>query len=74
MVAIALYCFIICIVSALTGSRILRLFGISIPIVRLSKRGGIYFITWLTARLAGVYMPMIGQIDSLIKNKKNGNI
>ena len=38
------------------------------------KRGGIYFITWLTVCLAGVYIPMIGQFDSLIKNKKNGNI
>jgi multiple antibiotic resistance protein len=36
---IAIYCFIICIVSALIGSWILRLFGISIPIVQLA--GGI---------------------------------
>jgi multiple antibiotic resistance protein len=36
---IAIYCFGICIVSALVGSWILRLFGISIPIVQLA--GGI---------------------------------
>ncbi|HXB90739.1 MAG TPA: MarC family protein [Puia sp.] len=36
---IALYCFAICTVSALVGSWILRLFGLSIPIVQLA--GGI---------------------------------
>ncbi len=36
---IALYCFVICTVSALIGSWILKLFGISIPIVQLA--GGI---------------------------------
>jgi multiple antibiotic resistance protein len=36
---IALYCFAICVVSTLIGSWILRLFGISIPIVQLA--GGI---------------------------------
>ena len=36
---IAIYCFIICMVSALIGSWVLRLFGISIPIVQLA--GGI---------------------------------
>jgi multiple antibiotic resistance protein len=36
---IALYCFAICIVSALIGSWIMRLFGISIPIVQLA--GGV---------------------------------
>jgi multiple antibiotic resistance protein len=36
---IALYCFVICIVSALIGSWIMRLFGISIPIVQLA--GGV---------------------------------
>src|ERR1700742_1463818 len=36
---VAFYCFIICTVSALIGSWILKLFGISIPIVQLA--GGI---------------------------------
>ncbi|HXB92185.1 MAG TPA: MarC family protein, partial [Puia sp.] len=36
---VAFYCFIICTVSALVGSWILKLFGISIPIVQLA--GGI---------------------------------
>ena len=36
---VALYCFVICAVSALIGSWILKLFGISIPIVQLA--GGI---------------------------------
>jgi multiple antibiotic resistance protein len=36
---IAFYCFAICVVSALIGSWLLRLFGISIPIVQLA--GGI---------------------------------
>ena len=36
---VAFYCFVICTVSALIGSWILRLFGISIPIVQLA--GGI---------------------------------
>jgi len=36
---VALYCFVICAVSALVGSWILKLFGISIPIVQLA--GGI---------------------------------
>jgi len=36
---VALYCFVICIVSALIGSWIMRLFGISIPIVQLA--GGV---------------------------------
>ncbi|HEY4336195.1 MAG TPA: MarC family protein [Puia sp.] len=36
---VALYCFAICIVSALIGSWIMRLFGISIPIVQLA--GGV---------------------------------
>jgi multiple antibiotic resistance protein len=36
---ITLYCFAICVVSALVGSWIMRLFGISIPIVQLA--GGV---------------------------------
>ncbi|HEY4111366.1 MarC family protein [Puia sp.] len=36
---VALYCFVICLVSALIGSWIMRLFGISIPIVQLA--GGV---------------------------------
>lgn len=36
---VALYCFVICIVSALIGSWIMKLFGISIPIVQLA--GGV---------------------------------
>jgi multiple antibiotic resistance protein len=44
---IALYCFAICIVSSLIGSWILRLFGISIPIVQLAGGIMICHMGWL---------------------------
>ncbi|HXD77972.1 MAG TPA: MarC family protein [Puia sp.] len=44
---IALYCFIICTVSALIGSWVLKLFGISIPIVQVAGGAMICRMGWL---------------------------
>lgn len=44
---VAFYCFIICLVTALVGSWVLKLFGISIPIVQVAGGAMICRMGWL---------------------------
>jgi multiple antibiotic resistance protein len=55
---IALYCFAICVANALIGSWILRLFGISIPVVQLAGGLMICHMGWLLLT------------DAVVKGKK----